>query len=175
MLLRTASILAASLTMAGCATMGTADSAPLATAYLINQAGNSVGTAELIERGTAHALRLRVTGMPAGAHGFHLHTAGVCATPSFESAGGHLNPSGQQHGSLNPQGMHLGDLPNINVPANGQLSTEVMLNGSRDELVRQLFDADGTAVMIHAQPDDYRSDPTGGAGARIACGVLNRV
>lgn len=174
MLLRLIPLAAAGAALTGCATMSASDDSPIAAAQMIDQAGKLVGSARLIERGGAYVLRLSVEGVPAGAHGFHLHTTGQCTTPDFQSAGGHLNPAGNEHGRLNPKGQHLGDLPNIEVPAGGRLTTNIPINGSAADLDRQLFDSDGTSVMIHAQPDDYRSDPTGGAGTRIACGVLQR-
>ena len=174
MLIRTGSILAATMGLAGCATLTGQNPAPVATAAMVDQQGRAVGTATLVEQDAGYALRLSVSNIAPGAHGFHLHTVGRCDLPDFQSAGGHLNPGNHEHGSLNPRGKHLGDLPNIIVPASGRLTTEIALNGSHDEQVRELFDGDGTAVMIHARPDDYRSDPTGGAGARIACGVLQR-
>ncbi len=90
------------------------------------------------------------------------------------SAGGHLNPHGKQHGMENPQGSHLGDLPNLSIGADGKGSFSVPLNGSPAEIEALLFDADGTALVVHAKPDDYRTDPSGNSGPRIACGVLTR-
>jgi Cu-Zn family superoxide dismutase len=111
--------------------------------------------------------------MPSGTYAAHVHTTGACNPPDFTSAGPHWNPTGAQHGKDNPAGMHKGDLPNLIVGANGRGSLEFViaattLTGGPDALL----DADGAALVVHAQADDYRSDPAGNAGARIACGVL---
>lgn len=175
MLLRLLPLTAIGAVLSACATTSATDEAPIASATLIDQSGKSIGTAQLVERGSTYVMRLAAEGLPPGAHGFHLHTAGKCTTPDFQSAGGHLNPAGNEHGKLNAKGAHLGDLPNIDVPANGRLTADIPLNGRPADLSQHVFDSDGTSVMIHAQPDDYRSDPTGGAGTRIACGVLQRL
>jgi Cu-Zn family superoxide dismutase len=100
---------------------------------------------------------------------------GKCDGPDFASAGGHFNPQSRQHGALNPQGPHAGDLPNITIGTDGKGRLE-----STTELISLLggasvvFDADGSAIVIHAAPDDFRTDPTGNSGARIACGVIVR-
>jgi Cu-Zn family superoxide dismutase len=99
---------------------------------------------------------------------------GSCEGPAFTSAGGHLNPGARQHGTLNPAGSHTGDLPNLTVTSNGTGTLSAELSGTKAELEAALFDADGTALVIHAAADDYKTDPTGNSGARIACGVLKR-
>jgi Cu-Zn family superoxide dismutase len=112
--------------------------------------------------------------LPPGTRAFHIHEVGRCEPP-FESAGGHFNPTGKQHGKDNPGGPHAGDLPNLEVPQSGGLKIEVTaknvsLDGGRDALL----DADGAALVVHADPDDYTSDPAGRAGKRLACGVIRR-
>jgi Cu-Zn family superoxide dismutase len=114
-------------------------------------------------------VHVQAQGLAAGTYGVHLHAVGRCEGPTFESAGPHWNPAGRQHGSLNPQGPHLGDLPNLVVGADGGGRVEFALAGTA---TAALADADGTAVVIHAGVDDYRTDPSGNSGARIACGVL---
>ena len=146
----------------------------LGSAALALADGTSAGTVALLSNGTALSLKIAVTGLPEGTHGFHLHTTGQCTAPDFTSAGGHLNPAGREHGHENPAGSHLGDLPNLEVGADGTASTTVDLDDGADGAIESLFDADGTAVVVHADPDDYRTDPTGNAGSRIACGVLER-
>lgn len=167
------SLLLLPLALAGCASL-TGQSAPLATAEMVQSDGRPAGTATLVEDGNGLALDMAVDGLPAGTRGFHLHTVGLCDRPAFESAGGHLNPLARQHGTQNPAGAHVGDLPNIRIAASGTTRTRIPLRGERAGLLAQIFDADGTSVMIHAQQDDYRTDPTGDAGARIACGVMKR-
>lgn len=161
---------------------GTTENAPaepstpetLGSAALALADGTSAGTVELVSNDGALSFEVAVTGIPEGTHGFHLHTTGQCEAPGFTSAGGHLNPAEREHGRENPAGSHLGDLPNLVVNADGTASTTVALDAESGNAIDSLFDADGTAVMIHADPDDYRTDPTGNAGSRIACGVLER-
>ena len=117
---------------------------------------------------------IAVVGLSPGVHGVHLHMTGACDAPEFTSAGGHLNPGGHQHGSDNPAGAHLGDLPNVTVGNAGTGTVTATLPGSREAVLAQLFDADGTAIVVHANADDYRTDPSGNSGGRIACGVLTR-
>ena len=112
--------------------------------------------------------------MPPGGHGIHLHETGKCEAPSFESAGPHFNPTNKKHGVENPLGPHLGDLPNIVADETG----EVQLNFITADFTLKkgeatsIFDQDGTAVVIHEKEDDYKTDPAGNSGARIACGVI---
>jgi Cu-Zn family superoxide dismutase len=160
------------LALAGCATAGPGAPAALASASLSGSDGTPAGTASIhSERGLA-VLRVAASGLTPGVHGIHLHAVGKCEGPGFTSAGGHLNPAGRQHGTLNPAGSHLGDLPNLEVRADGTAALEFRIGQPQSALRGELFDADGTAVVIHAGPDDYRSDPAGNSGGRIACGVF---
>lgn len=161
-------------TLSACSTVGDLPSERLGEAQLRFANGLPAGTAQLVSNGDTVTLAVLATGLEPGEHGFHLHTTGKCEAPGFTSAGGHLNPEGNEHGSLNPQGKHLGDLPNLVVGASRTASADVELGPVSDSLMDTLFDADGTAVMIHAEADDYRSDPAGDAGPRVACGVLTR-
>jgi len=115
---------------------------------------------------------VQAAGLAPGHYGVHLHSAGRCEGPSFESAGPHWNPTGAQHGKLNPQGHHLGDLDNLDVDESGAGRLEFTIPNGAISGANGLLDADGAAVVIHAAPDDYRTDPSGNSGARIACGVL---
>lgn len=144
----------------------------LAQAQMVLSDGHPNGTVKLVTADGQVFLVIEVSGISPGSHGFHLHTTGLCEGPAFTSAGGHLNPAGRQHGLDNPQGHHLGDLPNIQASAGGNVSSTVALSGSHSEILAALFDADGSAVMIHADTDDGVSDPAGNAGPRIACGAL---
>lgn len=116
----------------------------------------------------------QTTRIPAGQHGIHLHAVGRCEGPGFQTAGPHLNPTNRQHGLRNPQGPHLGDMPNLTVGANGQGRAEAMVAGSLTPGQGPIFDADGTALVIHAGADDQVTDPAGNSGARIACGVVSQ-
>ena len=160
------------LAASSCATVAELRDERLASAMLSRADGVPVGTVQIFARGDTTFLTVAATGLSPGVHGFHLHTTGNCTAPDFKSAGGHLNPQGRQHGSLNPAGKHLGDLDNLAVDASGTASASADLALSREALLEALFDADGSAVVIHADADDYTSDPAGNAGARIACGVL---
>jgi Cu-Zn family superoxide dismutase len=160
--------------LAGCAGMQpSGDNA--ATVELRNASGASVGTANLTQVGNVIRIVLDAKGLTPGLHAFHIHAVGKCDGPDFNSAGPHFNPTGKQHGALNPQGSHAGDLPNLNVGADGngrlETATEQITLGSG---AASLWDADGSSLVIHAAPDDFKTDPTGNSGARIACGVLTK-
>lgn len=167
-------VLATPLAIAACTTMPAGDGETLGVADLRQANGQPAGTATLVAAGNSLALDVTVSGVPAGTRGFHLHTTGQCTPPGFQSAGGHLNPFNKDHGLGAPTGAHLGDLRNIDIEPNGTTTARFDLSGAREELLPYLFDSDGTSVMIHAQPDDYVTDPSGSAGERIVCGVLRR-
>ena len=162
------------LAIAGCQSVYDLPTERIGSARMTLANGVPAGTAQLVASGDTVSLAIAATGIPAGEHGFHLHTTGKCERPDFQSAGGHLNPTNKGHGLQDADGSHLGDLPNLMVPASGTVTTTVDLRGSRADIERYLFDSDGTAVMIHADPDDGTTDPSGNAGPRIACGVLTR-
>lgn len=145
----------------------------LGSAALANAEGASAGTATLSATGDEVTILVQLAGLPEGVHAVHLHTTGACEAPDFKSAGGHLNPGGHQHGTANPQGSHLGDLGNVEIAADGSGSIETALRANRADALAAIFDADGTAVVVHADADDNMTDPTGNAGDRIACGVLS--
>lgn len=142
-----------------------------AQAQMMSADGESVGIVALHK--TPHGTLLHATlhNLPEGTHAFHVHTVGKCEAP-FKSAGGHFNPEGKSHGILSADGMHVGDMPNIHVPASGSLEIEIL--NTHLMMDSALFDDDGAAIMIHAGADDYRSDPAGAAGPRIACGVISK-
>lgn len=160
--------------LAGCATLESVGGDTIATAPLELADGSRVGLVTLSRNAGEMTLAIDAYNLPSGLHGFHLHQTGSCIAPDFKSAGGHLNPAGKQHGSENPMGKHLGDLPNLTVGSAGTASTSVVVSDDPQTAIDAIFDADGTAVVIHAGPDDYKSDPAGDAGSRIACGVLKR-
>jgi len=136
--------------------------------------GRLVARAMVFSAGGPLQVRIQSAGLPPGQYGAHIHAVGRCEGPAFESAGPHWNPTSRQHGSLNPEGHHLGDLPNLEIDAEGHGRVEYAIAGATMEASPQgLFDADGAAFVIHAAPDDYRTDPAGNSGARIACAVLN--
>ncbi|MBD58838.1 MAG: superoxide dismutase [Citromicrobium sp.] len=173
--LRATAAVPLALALAACATTPSVDGETIATASLMDTSGTPTGEARLIGVGDRVELAVTVQGLTPGEHGFHLHTTGRCALPDFTSAGGHLNPSNEGHGLLDNDGNHLGDLPNLTVRANGTASVQVPIGGTRSYVLAQIFDTDGTAVVIHAEADDGRTDPSGDAGSRVRCGVLERV
>ena len=162
------------IALAGCQTVDEVPNERLGQATLRLASGLPGGTAQLLASGTQVNISIAVVGLSPGVHGVHLHMTGSCEAPDFASAGGHLNPGGHQHGTSNPAGSHLGDLPNVTVGSNGTGTVSATLPGTREAVLAQLFDGDGTAVVVHAGPDDYRTDPSGNSGGRIACGVLTR-
>jgi Cu-Zn family superoxide dismutase len=144
-----------------------------AAATLRDTNGASVGEVELRQAPLGVIARVRLEGVPAGEHGFHVHEVGSCVPP-FESAGGHYAPEGRAHGIESPEGMHAGDLPNVRVPGSGALDVTLFLDRLSLRGQNPLLDADGSAFVVHDMPDDYRTDPAGEAGGRIACGVVER-
>jgi Cu-Zn family superoxide dismutase len=148
-----------------------------ASAELKNARGEVVGQALLLPTGTGGRLEVQVKGFSdakAGEHGIHIHTVGSCTAPDFASAGGHFNPTAKKHGLNNPEGHHAGDLLNIMFDGAGNATFGTAVEGIAFEAgaAGSIFDADGSAVVIHAGPDDMVSDPAGNSGARIACGVF---
>ncbi len=163
----------ASLLLAGCAGGMGGTPETTARAVLKNAGGQPVGSATLTQGSGPVRIVVEAAGLPAGPHGLHIHTVGKCDGPDFMSAGGHFNPGGKQHGTANPLGAHAGDLPNLVVGTDGkgrgEATSQMITLGSGPT---SLFDADGSALVIHAAADDFRTDPTGNSGARIACGVI---
>ncbi|MFO1082046.1 MAG: superoxide dismutase family protein [Reyranellaceae bacterium] len=147
--------------------------AQTAKAELKDAAGKDVGQVQLVQTPNGVLLKLALKGVPAGEHAFHVHAVGKCEPP-FTSAGGHFNPAGHKHGMEAAEGQHAGDMPNLHVPASGDLVIEIanpMISLVKGQ-PNSVFDADGSAIVIHAKADDYKSDPAGNAGDRIACGVI---
>lgn len=172
-----------------------------ARASLKDAQGNALGEAVLTQFPDGLLIRVELTGLPAGWHGFHIHEVGKCDPPEFKSAGGHFNPGAHKHGFAqgNP---HAGDLPNLYAGADGKASVEhfsdmLRLGQSEAGVARtslftsgsgagavtlvtgasmagNILDDDGSAIVVHAKPDDYRTDPAGASGDRIACGVIEK-
>lgn len=148
---------------------------PAAKADLKDAAGKTVGTATFTTSQAGVQVKVQVTGLKPGPHGFHVHAAGLCEPPDFKTAAGHFNPAGKQHGLDNPMGHHGGDMPNLVVGANGEGNATATLRGvTLGDGEASLFHAGGTALVVHADADDGKTDPAGNAGARIACGVVQR-
>lgn len=162
------------MTAAAALVMGLlAGPAAAATASLKSADGKDVGTADLTAVPDGVLIKLSVKGLPPGDHAMHVHAVGKCEPP-FTSAGGHFNPDSKKHGLEVAEGHHAGDMPNLHIPSSGELTVEVLNTAvtlDKDK-PNSVFDADGSAVIIHAKADDYKTDPTGNAGDRLACGVV---
>lgn len=146
----------------------------VANASLLDKDGKVMGLASFRETRLGVRVEIKVTGMPPGKHGTHIHENGKCDGPDFASAGGHFNINGQQHGVPGAVTAHAGEIPNLEVGADGRgtalfYSPHVSLNKAASN---GLTFGNGTAVIVHAQEDDYKSQPSGNSGARIACGVV---
>ncbi len=140
---------------------------------LIRADGTEAGAVTVAEDATGLTVRVEAAGLEPGAHAVHFHAVGRCEGPSFESAGPHWNPTGKQHGRDNPRGSHLGDLANLEAGPDGRAQSAFGLPGIRLKTgERPLVDLDGAAFVIHADADDYKTDPSGASGDRIACVVF---
>jgi Cu-Zn family superoxide dismutase len=136
---------------------------------LINALGAPIGSVRAWQTPGGVAFRIEAAGLPHGIHGLHVHAIGRCDPPDFASAGPHWNPLAKKHGMNNMAGPHAGDLPNVDVAANGVLAATVTVAGAS---MASLVDSDGAALVLHAKADDYVTDPSGNSGPRIACAVI---
>ena len=154
-----------------CSAASAQEPEPSAIARLTDREGNELGSAALYETasGRTHVV-VQATGIPEGIHGVHVHQTGDCSADDFTSAGGHL-AGDAQHGIQVEGGPHPGDMPNAHVQDDGVLAMEVFKSNLPFDM---MFDEDGSAVIVHAGADDYESQPSGDAGARIACGVIEQ-
>ena len=145
-----------------------------ATATLLDAQGKDVGVATLTEiAGGGVKVNVAVKGLAAGEHGLHVHETGTCTAPDFKSAGAHWNPTGKKHGKDNPEGHHAGDIPNITVKDDGTGTADFTIAGATlaaGDL--SMMDKDGSSVVVHAKADDYKTDPSGDSGDRVACGIV---
>ena len=147
---------------------------PTATALVRDGNGRTLGTLTLTETGAGLVTTGTLRGLAPGAHGIHVHTVGNCDSAGFTSAGGHWNPAMRMHGFDNPMGPHMGDMRNISVGGDSVATVNTITAGGTLRGAAGLLDADGASVVVHAGADDYRSDPAGNSGARVACGVVTQ-
>ena len=153
-----------------------ASAADMAAADIIGTDGAAIGKATFEQTPTGVLMNVDVAGLPPGGHGIHLHAVGSC-TPNFKAATGHINPGKVKHGLRNPEGPDNGDLPNLYAAADGTaraefFTTRVSVAGGA---MPALLDEDGSAVIIHENPDDHMAQPIGGSGGRIGCGIIAKM
>jgi Cu-Zn family superoxide dismutase len=168
---RTIVLLVASALLSACSSMSMRS--PAATAVLVPTKGNKVsGTVDFTQKGTSVVVVAKVTGLTPGAHGFHVHEKGNCTAADGSSAGGHFNPATSAHGGPDHSPRHAGDLGNLEADSNGVANykaevTGISLGTGDDSII-------GRAVIVHEKADDLTTQPTGGSGARLACGLISK-
>ena len=160
------------------ATNGVAADAKTFKTNIINAKKQEIGAATFTDTANGTLIKIELKqnaeGVSPGTHAIHIHEVGKCEPP-FKSAGDHFNPLGHAHGFFGKEGKHLGDLPNIHVPKNAPLTVEFLvpqlsLSGGKTAML----DADGSALVIHQGEDDYRTNPAGNAGDRVACALISQ-
>ncbi|MCM3358603.1 MULTISPECIES: superoxide dismutase family protein [unclassified Psychrobacillus] len=173
----TVTLVITSVLLAGCSFSSVdADKGEMVDVSLMNSEGKQVGTATLSETSKGTHILLKAEGLAPGIKAIHFHEKASCEKPTFESAGGHFNPTGKEHGFQNHKGYHAGDLPNIEIDKDGTVELEtispavVLTQGKSNSLL----DADGSAIVIHESADDYKTDPAGNSGKRIVCGEIKK-
>ena len=170
---------AVALALAGCSSSqsrseGGSDLVERGRADVVDGTGRGVGSVVLQRTHHGTLLTADLANLPAGTHAMHIHSVGKCES-DFDSAGDHFNPGAKSHGYKNPSGRHAGDLPNLHIRNEGNVRIDIMVADLEMQAGDQaLFGGDGSSIVIHAFADDYSTDPAGGSGGRIACGVIRR-
>jgi superoxide dismutase, Cu-Zn family len=136
--------------------------------------GKAVGDIIIWDRGPGIALELKLHDLTPGEHAIHFHQTPKCEEPDFKSAGGHFNPDGKKHGFDNPDGHHAGDMKNFTVGANGKATARLEDNDVTLKDGPHSLLSNGAAIVVHAKADDYKTDPSGNSGDRVACGVITK-
>jgi Cu-Zn family superoxide dismutase len=145
------------------------------TVALKTGTGEDAGTATFQQAGKKLEIKLKLKNLPVGEHAVHIHQKPLCDAPDFKTAGGHFNPAGKQHGTMNPMGHHNGDLPQnivIGEGHTGEASFKVDYLSLDPTATDSILANGGTSIMVHEKADDMKTDPTGNAGNRIACGII---
>ncbi len=140
---------------------------------IIDSSGGRAGQVNAVQNPDGVLFQVLATGLAPGQHGLHLHVSPACEPPAFQSAGGHYNPGARQHGAKNPSGPHAGDLPNLVANEQGEARAQLLIPGVTLNPGPHSIGVPGTALVIHAKPDDEMTDPTGNSGARIGCAVIS--
>jgi Cu-Zn family superoxide dismutase len=153
--------------------LAAAAQAQTATATLNPTAGNTAaGTVTFTQMGDKMTVSAKITGLAPGGHGFHIHEKGDCSAPDAMSAGGHFNPTGLHHGRPDSADHHAGDMPMLQADASGSATLTADLTGLA--IGSGAADIVGKSVIVHKDPDDYTTQPTGNSGSRVACGIINK-
>jgi Cu-Zn family superoxide dismutase len=155
------------------ALLAAAAQAQTATATLAPTQGNTAaGTVTFTQQGDKVTVSAKVTGLTPGKHGFHVHEKGDCSAPDATSAGGHFNPTNKPHGSPNAPDHHAGDMPMLEADTGGSATLTTDLAGAA--IGSGATDIVGKSVVVHKDPDDYKTQPAGNSGARVSCGVISK-
>jgi len=167
----TTTLLAAALVAAGCASMGSAGGSKAVANLEPTKGNNARGTVTFTQQGDHVRVNAQLSGLKPGAeHGFHVHEKGDCSSGDGMSAGGHFNPGGKSHGAQAGD-HHAGDMPNLKADASGNATASFELRGVS---VEGASGVDGKGLIVHRDPDDYKSQPAGNAGPRVACAVIRK-